>query len=75
MRIFSPGVYLRRVAALTRLTKDLVCSLRSSAASALPICEWDTVCSFHEVLYPHFRNSHHLPNSRVLLPSNVSHYC
>ena len=34
-------MYLRRVAALTRLTKDLVCSVRSSAASALPTCDWD----------------------------------
>ena len=46
IRIFSSGMYLRRVAALTRLTKDLVCSVRSSAASALPTCDWDTSAPF-----------------------------
>ena len=46
IRIFSSGTYLRRVAALTRLTKDLVCSVRSSAASALPTCDWDTSAPF-----------------------------
>ena len=39
-------MYLRRVAALTRLTKDLVCSVRSSEASALPTCDWDTSAPF-----------------------------
>ena len=58
-RIFSSGVYLRRVAAFTVRTKDLVSSLRCWAASALLSCDWDTVCSFHEVLYPRFRSSHH----------------
>ena len=37
---------MRRVAALTRLTKDLVCSVRSSEASALPTCDWDTSAPF-----------------------------
>ena len=58
-RIFSSGVYLRRVAAFTVRTKDLVSSLRCWAASALLSCDWDTVRSFHEVLYPRFRSSHH----------------
>ena len=35
IQIFSSEVYLRRAAAFTVGTKDLVCSLRSSAASAL----------------------------------------
>ena len=35
MRIFSSGLYRRRVAGLTRRTNDLVSRLRSSAASAL----------------------------------------
>ena len=40
------------VAAFTLRTNDLVSSLRSWAASALLTCDWDTLCSFHEVLYP-----------------------
>ncbi len=58
-RIFSSGVYLRRVAAFTVRTKDLVSSLRCWAASALLSYDWDTLCSFHEVLYPRFGSSHH----------------
>ena len=53
------ALYLRRVAAFTVRTKDLVSSLRCWAASALLSCDWDTVRSFHEVLYPRFRSSHH----------------
>ena len=45
------------VAAFTLRTNDLVSSLRSWAASALLTCDWDTLCSFHEVLYPRFRSS------------------
>ena len=41
IRIFSSGVYLRRVAALTVRTKDLAASVRSSAATALPVSVWD----------------------------------
>ena len=37
IRIFSSGVYLRRVAVLTLRTKDLVSSVRSSAPSALGV--------------------------------------
>ena len=40
------------VADFTLRTNDLVSSLRSWAASALLTCDWDTLCSFHEVLYP-----------------------
>ena len=39
------------VAAFTLRTNDLVSPLRSWAASALLTCDWDTLCSFHEVLY------------------------
>ena len=42
MRIFSSGAYLRRVAAFTVRTKDLVSSLRLSAASVLLAADWDT---------------------------------
>ncbi|MDP6496094.1 MAG: hypothetical protein QGI09_11965, partial [Dehalococcoidia bacterium] len=38
--------YLRRVADLTLRTKDLVCSVRSSAASVLLTCDWDTSAPF-----------------------------
>ena len=46
MRIFSSGMYLRRVAALTRRTKDLASSVRSSAASVLSVSDWDTSAPF-----------------------------
>ena len=46
MRIFTSGVYLRRVAALTLRTKDLVCSVRSSAASGFPTDDWVTPAPF-----------------------------
>ena len=51
MRIFSSGVYLRLVAALTVLTKDLAASVRSSAAVALPVSVWDISTPLSEVLY------------------------
>ena len=60
MRIFSSGVYLRRVSVLTRITKDLVSSVRSSAASALSESDWDTSAPFCGYLYPQSRSSHHL---------------
>ena len=60
IRIFSSGVYLRRVMDLTRRTKDLVSWLRSSAASALSVSDWDTSALFVRPLYPHFRSPHHL---------------
>ncbi len=48
MRIFSSGVYLRRVAVLTLLRKDLASSVRSSAASDLPVSGWDRFAPFCE---------------------------
>ena len=49
--IFSSGVYLRRVAALTLRTKDLVSSVRSSAPTALAVSVWDIFAPLYEVLY------------------------
>ena len=49
-RIFSSGVYLRRVAAFTVRTKDLVSSLRPWAASVLLSCDWDTSTPFCEYI-------------------------
>ena len=51
IRIFSSGVYLRRVAVLTLRTKDLVSSVRSSAPSALGVSVWDIFAPLSEVLY------------------------
>ena len=51
IRIFSSGVYLRLVAALTVLTKDLAASVRSSAAVALTVSIWDMSTPPSEVLY------------------------
>ena len=64
-RIFSSGVYLRRVAALTRRTKDLVCSVRSSAASGLPTDDWVTSAPFSG-------NSTLCPGARTTLPLSDS---
>ena len=50
--IFSSGVYLRRLAAFTVRTKDLVSSVRSSAATPLAVSVWDIVAPLYEVLYP-----------------------
>ena len=61
MRIFSSEVYLRHVADLTRRTKDLVCSARSSAASGLPTDDWVTPAPFSG-------NSTLCPGARTTLP-------
>ena len=74
MRIFSSGLYLRRVTDLTLRTKDLVSWLRSSAASALSLSGWDTSAPFVRQLYPHLRSSHHLHPSRFFFPLEQSHY-
>ncbi len=49
--LFSSGVYLRRLAAFTVRTKDLVSSVRSSAATALAVSVWDIIAPLYEVLY------------------------
>ena len=51
MRTFSSAVYLRRVAVLTLRMKDLASSVRSSAATALPVYVWDISAPLSEVLY------------------------
>ena len=71
MRIFSSGVYLRRVAALTWRTNERVSSLRRSATLALSVSGWGHFCSFPEVLYPHYRSSHHSKT----LGFSTSHMC
>ncbi len=73
MRIFSSGVHLRRVAALTLWTKDLVCSVRSSAASGFPTDHWVTPAPFLGTL-PSVQEFAPLSFSRVLQPSDVSHF-
>ena len=51
MRIFSSGVYLRRAADFTVRTKDLVSSVRSSAATDLAVSVWDITAPLSEVIY------------------------
>ena len=51
MRIFSSGVYLRRAADFTVRTKDLVSSVRSSAATALDGLRLDNTAPLYELLY------------------------
>jgi hypothetical protein len=46
IRILSSGVYLRRVAAFTVRTNDLVSWLRACAASVLSVSGWDTSAPF-----------------------------
>ena len=45
MRIFSSDVCLCLVTAFTLRTKDLASSVRSSAATALPVSTWEHLCS------------------------------
>ena len=49
--VFSYGVYLRRVATFTVRTKDLVSSVRSSAATAWAVAVWLISAPLNEVIY------------------------
>ena len=74
MRIFSSGEYLRRLAAFTMRTKDLVSSVRSSATTALAVSVWDISAPLSEVLYLIQRDAPHLISLGFLLSHSVSHY-
>ena len=51
MRIFSSGVYFRRVAVFAVRANDLAASVRSSAAVALLVYVWDISTPLSEVIY------------------------
>ena len=62
---------LSPIEAFSYQAEHLNLSVRCWAASALLSCDWDTVCSFHEVLYPRFRSSHHPPALGFSIPSQA----
>ena len=67
IRIFSSGVYLRRVAVFTVRTKDSVSRLRSCATVALPVSVWDTSAPFpgYSTLSPGAHSTSNLSGSSV----------
>ena len=68
IRIFSSGVYLRRVAVFTVRTKDSVSRLRSCAAVALPVSVWDTSAPFPGHSNPQSGSSIHLKSLGFFYP-------
>ena len=73
MRIFSSGVYLRRVAVFAVRTKDSVSWLRSRAATAFSVSDWDTSAHFPGTL-PSVRERTPPQSSRIFLSPRVCHF-
>ena len=73
MRIFSSGVCLRRAAVLTLQTKDLVSSVRSSAAWVFCDSVWDIsapLCEYSILT----QGAPTTSTSRVFYTSILSHF-
>ena len=75
MRIFSSGVYLRRVKVRTRRMKARVSWVRVSACCASVLCSWDTLLLSWEGTLPLPRSLHQPSTSSIIQGLKVSHFC